>query len=389
MKDTNLRDIQVSCPGKILISGGYLILDEKYFGIVLGVSSRFHSKIKYNKIDENIVIISKQMNWKGIYKYNDDNTITQLNKLKEGENQYIYNVLYYTLNYIKLKIESIQFNNILIEIFGDDEFYSNEEGKTGLGSSACLTSSICCSLLFYFKVLNDINNENELNIINHLSQISHSKSQNKIGSGFDISTSIFGSQIYKRYSSNLIKDLIDKNKIENSINFLNLIELKWNDIHNKSLKIPNDYILLLGDINKNIGSKTPLFVKNVLNWKIKNEMESTNYFENVFKKIEKLKEIWIKNFEETKYIFIEIRKLMKEIGIKSNVQIEPDEQTQIINETLKIKGCILCGVPGAGGFDAIFSIIKKDCLNQIEQLWNKLNIKLIKLNEENIGLKIE
>ena len=81
-----LEEITISCPGKILIAGGYLILDENYFGIVLGISARFHSKIKRNKNIENIIVYSKQMNWKGIYKFNEDtNLIEQLNKEEEKE----------------------------------------------------------------------------------------------------------------------------------------------------------------------------------------------------------------------------------------------------------------------------------------------------------------
>lgn len=35
----------VSAPGKVLLTGGYLILDRKYSGIVVGTSARFYTVI--------------------------------------------------------------------------------------------------------------------------------------------------------------------------------------------------------------------------------------------------------------------------------------------------------------------------------------------------------
>lgn len=36
----------VSAPGKVLIAGGYLVLDPKYSGIVVSTSSRFYTVIQ-------------------------------------------------------------------------------------------------------------------------------------------------------------------------------------------------------------------------------------------------------------------------------------------------------------------------------------------------------
>lgn len=36
----------VSAPGKVLIAGGYLVLDPKYSGIVVSTSSRFYTVIR-------------------------------------------------------------------------------------------------------------------------------------------------------------------------------------------------------------------------------------------------------------------------------------------------------------------------------------------------------
>ena len=36
----------VSCPGKVLLAGGYLVLDPNYSGIVVSTSSRFYTVIE-------------------------------------------------------------------------------------------------------------------------------------------------------------------------------------------------------------------------------------------------------------------------------------------------------------------------------------------------------
>ena len=39
--------IIVSAPGKVLVAGGYLVLDQKYSGIVVSTSSRFYTVIQH------------------------------------------------------------------------------------------------------------------------------------------------------------------------------------------------------------------------------------------------------------------------------------------------------------------------------------------------------
>lgn len=39
------RALRVSAPGKVLVTGGYLVLDERFSGVVLSTSARFHAQI--------------------------------------------------------------------------------------------------------------------------------------------------------------------------------------------------------------------------------------------------------------------------------------------------------------------------------------------------------
>lgn len=63
------RVIIASAPGKVLVTGGYLVLDQKYTGLVIGTSARFYTIIhnkKKNTEQENITVRSpqfKQADW--------------------------------------------------------------------------------------------------------------------------------------------------------------------------------------------------------------------------------------------------------------------------------------------------------------------------------------
>lgn len=47
----------VSAPGKVLLAGGYLVLDPKYTGLVFGLSARIHVVVEDAKASEESVIV--------------------------------------------------------------------------------------------------------------------------------------------------------------------------------------------------------------------------------------------------------------------------------------------------------------------------------------------
>jgi phosphomevalonate kinase len=76
--------------------------------------------------------------------------------------------------------------------------------KTGLGSSAAMTTSLVASLLHFLGVVNISNiseNAIDLKVVHNAAQIAHAAAQGKIGSGFDVSAAVYGTQIYKRFDA--------------------------------------------------------------------------------------------------------------------------------------------------------------------------------------------
>ena len=50
----------ISAPGKVLLAGGYLVLDPKYSGVVVSTSSRFYTIIRESGADSLIQVRSPQ-----------------------------------------------------------------------------------------------------------------------------------------------------------------------------------------------------------------------------------------------------------------------------------------------------------------------------------------
>jgi phosphomevalonate kinase len=65
----------------------------------------------------------------------------------------------------------------------------------------------------------------------------------------------------------------------------------------------------------------------------------------------------IDRFVKLRAVSEEIRAKMREMGDASGVAIEPTQQTKLLDDCLAVPGVIAGGVPGAGGYDAIWLLV--------------------------------
>ena len=87
-----------------------------------------------------------------------------------------------------------------------------EVAKTGLGSSAAMTTAVVAALLQYLGVVDlssskDQQQENDSrgrDIVHIVAQTAHCIAQGKVGSGFDVASAVYGSQRYVRFSPEVI-----------------------------------------------------------------------------------------------------------------------------------------------------------------------------------------
>jgi phosphomevalonate kinase len=241
----------VSAPGKVLLTGGYLILDQNYSGLVIAVDSRFYVKVESSSNDADslvhFIVKSPQFtngNWSFAWSSNSNLVSCGAN------NEFIYAALKFVVKYLESKKHNWinnQSNVIQITIYADNDFYSqgshlnancnplNEESlkriprfnptgntieqvpKTGLGSSAAMLSALIGALLLHLGVVEVEKCDFTLyskSLIEHLAQCNfffesgaHCYAQGKVGSGFDISAALYGSQIYTRFDPQIIENL--------------------------------------------------------------------------------------------------------------------------------------------------------------------------------------
>lgn len=305
-----MKKLKFISPGKILLCGGYLILDPNYKGLSISVNSYFVSSsvsftdtnkedfcFDYTKYKNsaclpfNIKVNSENLNKsfeidncliieydskKEIYKFK----IKDVNLKGSMDNEFIYftvisNLFYFIIeNYALFDYESYKNNqlcyHIQVNLNGDSSFYCGNSlfnnFKSGLGSSSALitslSSTIYCSLCELFNIYYDFNLL--LPKIAVLSLISNRVASKKVGSGFDIMTCLLGSNVFCQFEEYIYShDLI--NQVEKSqfdIDF-NQIKVSAENLK-KTLSIFSDYFLKLDRIfvNKNSNIKVFLLCNN-------------------------------------------------------------------------------------------------------------------------------
>jgi len=72
-----------------------------------------------------------------------------------------------------------------------------------------------------------------------------------------------------------------------------------------------------------------------------------------------------------------------------NLQIEPESQTRLLDATMDTEGVLLAGVPGAGGFDAVFAITLGDSSTNLTKTWSSHNVLALLVREDPRGVSLE
>ncbi len=283
----------VTAPGKVLLTGGYLVLQRPLGGLVLALSSRFHTTVSSSGAAVagtalTAVVESPQF----------DTVVTYRVELGPGNraacdasNPYVANALCWSLAYVRHC--GAPLSDLRVRLVADNDFYSMLDEldrrqlpltaaslaalpprlrlgssmgamrKTGLGSSAALVTSLVAAVCVHFNVA-DLSKHEDLERLHQLSQFVHCLAQGKIGSGFDVSSACFGSQRYVRFSPTLLDPLLKEAESTHAVNFSALFGA-WDNEH-APLALPEGLHLILGDVS--VGSNTPLMVSKVLAWKV-------------------------------------------------------------------------------------------------------------------------
>ncbi|WVQ95433.1 phosphomevalonate kinase [Kwoniella sp. CBS 9459] len=516
----------VSSPGKVLLAGGYLVLDRAYSGVVVATSSRFYSVVSELSSDTSSASSSEEAiisvragqfpreasTW--IYSLSvtsDELVLQQTNEDSVGKNKFIYISLLKTLEVAyesivqggrdgsSAAIELIRRvrrdgQGVDIVVLADNDFYSQREqlakqslparlsslpslkpftplprpipqtNKTGLGSSAALVTSLTASLLSHLGIVSlasttsqadtqasselesgesrtDLVQSDDLGMVHSLAQFAHCLAQGKVGSGFDVSSAVFGTHLYTRFSPSILTPLMDRPLTSITLSTSSssaslptttsyLLEAldhnKW-DSSTKPFRLPRGLRLLLADVDA--GTDTPSFVGKVLDWRKKNSKEAgklwggldvanmkleglltqlvarendADYEESLSRAasgdLSEQKQDWSSQTEtlvlEIRGTLSTIRGYLREMSDASGVPIEPPEQTRLLDASSELEGVIGGGVPGAGGYDALFLLVvdKPDVITRVDELWagwTEMSVCPLSARQSDGGLRLE
>lgn len=146
--------------------------------------------------------------------------------------------------------------------------------KTGLGSSAALTTSVIGAVLTIFSENpRPVISGDSIDAIHRLSQIAHGLAQGKVGSGFDVCAACYGSVRYIRISEGNLRKAMDT--VENGFKDSSKYVQAATPLHDKSsglwdhkvngFQLPRGVDILLADVCG--GSETPSMVRKILQWR--------------------------------------------------------------------------------------------------------------------------
>jgi len=362
--------IEAGAPGKVLLIGSYSILEKGNVGFVTTIDAYVHAFI--NTLPENALILNAPdlgISAKG--HINAEKYSIEISAPKEMN--LAIKAIEITLKY--LWSEGYKTSGFEITTKNDTTFSyvveraTNRVSKSGMGSSSAVTVAITSAILSTFT------DKVEREKIHKLSQLSHSLATGKVGSGFDVAAATYGSIKYKRYPPELIKNFPNDYSI---YDIRKLINTEW-DYEIERVELPHLFDSLIANF-PNSAAITTAMVGSVSDFK-KNDPDEYNRIirsmnRHALKAIDALeniaKDIDIEyNLKVFKDEFALNRKYSKELGIKSNTNIEDDESTRLIDESER-NGAFVAKLPGAGGRDSIVALtLSNKDTKRLSDFWKR------------------
>ncbi|TKY74110.1 phosphomevalonate kinase [Spatholobus suberectus] len=486
--------VVASAPGKVLMTGGYLILERPNAGLVLSTNARFYAFVKPLRHEikrdswawawTDVRLTSPQLSREALYKLALKNLTIQAVSSSDTRNpfveyavQYAVAAAYATFDHDKKELLlKLLLQGLDITILGCNDFYSYrneierrglpltpeslatlppfssitfntgdadggnckpEVAKTGLGSSAAMTTAVVAALLHYLDVVKLSPSKDhrerrdiaDLDMVHKIAQTAHCIAQGKVGSGFDVSSAVYGSQRYVRFSPEVISSTQVADKAVPLPDVITEI-LKGTWDHNTTeFSLPPLMTLLLGEPGTG-GSSTPSMVGAVKKWQKSDPQKSLDTWKrlseansalemqlnllsilaeeqwNAYKSVidccsmlrsdkwieqasDPNKEAVIKALLGAKDAMLGIRNHMRLMGEAAGVPIEPESQTQLLDATMNLEGVLLAGVPGAGGYDAVFAVTLGDSSSNVTKIWSSLNVLALLVKEDPCGVCLE
>ncbi|KAI9800308.1 MAG: phosphomevalonate kinase [Piccolia ochrophora] len=323
----NRKGVALSAPGKVLLAGGYLVLDRNYTGLVFGLDARIHACVqdlptRTGVSLSEIIVRSPQFDeaeWRYGYRLADNGggiEVTQLtdSSVSSVRNPFVETALAYALSYVKSR-EVPEIGPSVVTILADNDYYSptgadtsdprlesrfrsfgvpiHRAHKTGLGSSAAVVTALVAAILSYYLSTNDLDLANVTGRIklHNLAQTAHCAAQGKVGSGFDIAAAVFGSCVYRRFSASILEKLGGLGTPKFAARLKSLVDdngkpSAWDTEITPGVRLPRGLRLAMCDVD--CGSQSVSMAKGVLAWRKEKSTEANEIWSQLQRENDKL-----------------------------------------------------------------------------------------------------
>ncbi|PHH65309.1 hypothetical protein CDD81_2721 [Ophiocordyceps australis] len=397
--DESRPTVAVSAPGKVLLAGGYLVLDRKHSGLVLGLSARINVAAGAIHTSEGvqlneIVVDSPQFvegQWRYGYHRAPEGGGIRVTQLQVGSrfspNCFIETTLCYVLTYIDCLAGRPSQHKITparLVVLADNDYYSpasspaaqsesrfahtgvrlSDAHKTGLGSSAALVTALTAALLSHYlpTAAFDLATPAGRRILHNLAQAAHCAAQGKIGSGFDVGAAVYGSCLYRRFSPELLAALAEPGAPGFGLSLAALVDSQSWDVDIEPLpRLPPDVSLRMCDVD--CGSQTVAMAKQLLAWRARHAAVAQPLWDKLQRANNHLAALLAHPSPgpDLTRAIAAMRELVRTMGQLSGVPIEPPSQTHLLDAlTTNVQGVYGGVVPGAGGYDALALLVRND-----------------------------
>lgn len=382
-------DIQTSAPGKILLLGGYAVVERPNIGYAITVNSRVHVRVKYLE-NRQVKVSAPQFGVSGSGSI--DPETGNLDFALPKEMAVLKTAVEIPLKYL-IGIGA-DVPGFYIEAYNDVGFASDKSGtvKSGLGSSAGVTVAGIAAALAVSKHGSEAAGMDK-ELVHKLAQLSHGVATGRIGSGYDIAAATYGSLVYTRHSPSLIKAL-PKDYTNDDI--VKVARAGW-DYRIENLGFPSKFGLVFANF-VNESTSTAAFVSKVNEFKERDPdtfnglMKRLNAAdEEALQALKKLKS----SFEDDKLerfreAFEAGRQLTKELGVLAGIEIESDECSNLIGKS-KENGAFVAKLPGSGGKDSLVALTtsQPDTQKLAKYLNSVDGLKTLDVSPDNAGVRVD
>ncbi len=381
-------DIQTSAPGKILLLGGYAVVEKPNIGYAITVNSRVHVRVRYLE-NRKVVVSAPQFGVSGSGSI--DPRTGNLDFSLPKEMTVLKDAVEIPIKYLIGLGSDIP--GFYLEAYNDAGFASGgKTAKSGLGSSAGVTVAGIAAALAVSKHGSEAAMVDK-DLIHKLAQLSHGIATGKIGSGYDIAAATYGSLVYTRYSPSLINTL-PKDYTNDDI--IKVTKAVW-DYSVENFSFPEKFGIVFANF-VNESTSTAAFVSKVNEFKARDP----DHFNELMLKLNSANSDALVSLRKLKVSFEENelgrfrdafevgRHITKELGVLAGIEIESDECSELIDKSVE-NGAFVAKLPGSGGKDSVVALTTKQTDRQrlTEYLNSVDGLRVIDLNIDNEGVRVD